>query len=152
YDIVLIDGSEIKTGIEAGEIHYLDIFNMFEKDDRIYFTSLYGSEIKALLTGASKFGKNGHINTAGIYWEDSGNGNIQNIKINGVNLILDRKYSVVTNESIALKKNFYELIPSTTQFYRGKYPIFMVVADYIRELKVLDKSYILEKRHVKKGE
>lgn len=152
YDIVLIDGSEIKTGIEAGEIYYLDIFNMFEKDDRIYFTSLYGSEIKTLLTGASKFGKNGHINTAGIYWEDSGNGNIQNIKINGVNLILDRKYSVVTNESIALKKNFYELIPSTTQFYRGKYPIFMIVADYIRELKVLDKSYILEKRHVKKGE
>lgn len=148
-DIVLFDSESFKTGIEAGEVYFKDIFNMFDKEDKIYFTELYGTEIKALLTSASNFGDKGHINTAGLYWENNGEGKIENIKVKGQALIPNKKYSVTVNENIAKRKNFYSVIPISVQFYRTKYPVFMIVADYIESLKVLDKSYILEKRHIK---
>ncbi len=145
-NVVFFAVEDVKYGIELGDITFFDIFNMFDKNDKIYFVELYGSDIKAILANGSKYGEKGHINAAGITWTDKGDGKIANIKIEGKSIIPNKKYFVAVNELIAKRRKFYSAIPSSSQFYRTKYPVFMVVADYLKNLKILDDSYILETR------
>ncbi|MHC1747881.1 MAG: bifunctional UDP-sugar hydrolase/5'-nucleotidase [Cellulosilyticaceae bacterium] len=107
-DIALTNGGGIRASIKAGDITKKDVVTVFPFGNTIMVKEMKGSDIVAALEhGVSKYpeANGGFPHTAGITYTLDGTkepGNrVSDLKVAGEPIVLDKMYSVVTNDFTA---------------------------------------------------
>ena len=116
-------------------------------EDKIYLVYLTGKEIESILKKESAFesGSNWYLNSAGITFDKVGK-EVKNIRINGMPIDIYAKYRTAVNEYILSGKEIYSEV-TKRETENVKESGTDMVAKYMRMIKIIDGSYILEIRN-----
>ena len=145
-DIILIDAGKFKDGIKAGKIYKKDLEKISE-DFEICKVSLTGEEIIKLINWNINTAKNSilYLNTAGVTWETKNN-SVENIRVNGNTIDKFKNYSLAmplnTTNSITIEGIDFK----SKDKIIDKRKMFDFITKYLRMIKIIDSSYILEER------
>ena len=145
-DIVLIDAGKFKDGIKAGKIYKKDLEKISE-DFEICKVSLTGEEIIKLINWNINTAKNSilYLNTAGVTWETKNN-SVENIRVDGNTIDKFKNYSLAmplnTTNSITIEGIDFK----SKDKIIDKRKMFDFITKYLRMIKIIDSSYILEER------
>lgn len=145
-DIILIDAGKFKDGIKAGKIYKKDLEKISE-DFEICKVSLTGEEIIKLINWNINTAKNSilYLNTAGVTWETKNN-SVENIRVDGNTIDKFKNYSLAmplnTTNSITIEGIDFK----SKDKIIDKRKMFDFITKYLRMIKIIDSSYILEER------
>lgn len=145
-DIVILNGGAFKSSIKVGKIYREDIKKVLP-EDKISIIYLTGKEIENIIKKENSF-ENGAVwypNFAGVTFEKSGQ-EIKDIRVNGMPLDIYSKYRTAVNEFILNGKEVYADI-NKRESENVKESGTEMVERYLRMIKIVDGSYILEKRN-----
>ncbi len=145
-EIVMLNGGAFKASIKSGKIYKEDIKRVLA-EDKIYLVYLTGKEIESILKKESAFesGSNWYLNSAGITFDKVGK-EVKNIRINGMPIDIYAKYRTAVNEYILSGKEIYSEV-TKRETENVKESGTDMVAKYMRMIKIIDGSYILEIRN-----
>lgn len=116
-DVVLTNGGGIRASIEAGDITRKDVFEVLPFGNLIAVKDVPGSVIKEMLEYSSRLypeANGGFLHVAGITFAidetQEALNRVHDVKINGEKLILDKIYSLATNDFLAAGGDGYTVL------------------------------------------
>lgn len=146
-DIAITNGGGIRASIKAGNITMQDMITVFPYGNTLMVKEVTGKDIKAALEhGVSEYPneKGGFPHTAGMTftlnaYKEVGN-RISDIKIAGVPIDLDKKYTVVTNDFMAAGGDGYEMFKAYP--IKAEYNTLMdTLLDYVEKLGTVEGQF-----------
>ncbi|BDU50802.1 5'-nucleotidase C-terminal domain-containing protein [Haliovirga abyssi] len=148
-DIALQNGGGIRADINPGKISYRDVLTVLPFGNTVFKMNMTGKEVMAVLNYAAGLPETigAHLHTAGLTWTNN-KGKVENVKVNGEALELNKMYSVAANDYMANGGDGYKTLTVGQNRMDTGYVLADLVADYIKKIKLIDgDNYKLEVRN-----
>ena len=138
-EVALQNGGGIRASISEGEISYRDVLTVLPFGNTAYTVKLKGSDLKKVADYAATIpdGQGSKLHVAGMTFKVE-DGKATNIKVNGVPLVMDKTYSVVTNNYMASGGDGYEMLAGKNGYDTG-FVVADVVAEYLEHLGTIEE-------------
>ena len=138
-EVALQNGGGIRASISEGEISYRDVLTVLPFGNTAYTLKLKGSDLKKVADYAATIpdGQGSKLHVAGMTFKVE-DGKATNIKVNGVPLVMDKTYSVVTNNYMASGGDGYEMLAGKNGYDTG-FVVADVVAEYLEHLGTIEE-------------
>lgn len=138
-EVALQNGGGIRASISEGEISYRDVLTVLPFGNTAYTVKLKGSDLKKVADYAATIpdGQGSKLHVAGMTFKVE-DGKAMNIKVNGVPLVMDKTYSVVTNNYMASGGDGYEMLAGQNGYDTG-FVVADVVAEYLEHLGTIEE-------------
>ncbi|HEX9025883.1 MAG TPA: 5'-nucleotidase C-terminal domain-containing protein [Clostridium sp.] len=127
-DIAFVNGGNIRTTIEAGEITKGQLAEVFPFGNTIKVIKLTGKDVKKALevsVGAYPEAQGGFLQVSGIKFSfdaSKENGNrVSELKVNGKDIDLTKQYTVAINDFLAVGGDGYEMLKTKVIAEFGTY-------------------------------
>lgn len=145
-EVVMLNGGLFKAGIKAGKIYKSDIENVVGKEKILQFTMSGEELLKTAQWDCSRGAENSmYLNSAGLTWKNR-NGIAEDVRVDGKTVDKYRVYRVAIGSSTAdLKLEFFN--KGQNEIKENKRTLAEITEKYMRMIKIIDLSYILEKRN-----
>jgi 5'-nucleotidase/UDP-sugar diphosphatase len=140
-DIALINSGSIRASIDSGDITVEEILTVLPFGGNLVTMKLKGSDILEILVRNAGLepGSGGFLQVSGIRFEINKNA-IASLGIGGEPIILDKYYSVATNDFLAAGGDGYETFKNGKNYLNTGLVFSDILIDYIKSQKEIDKK------------
>lgn len=145
-DAVIYNGGNLNGKIAVGPIRYENIKDIID-DEKLYLFRVWGETLEEIFKHASElpYAHREYPNVAGLTWDTTMDE--IHLEIAGEAIDKFKKYSVVVNEYIKDGNGIYYPFKDL-KAYELRHPASIIMAEYLRKIDIVDKSYLVEKRHI----
>ncbi len=146
-EVVLMPGLAFTGVIEIGQIKYKDIKRVI-KEEELFITRIRGDKLVELVENFLLLPSNHRefLHSAGLAFKRDKNRKLIEVKVEGSLIDERRDYTVVIPKYIKEGKGIYFTFINENA-YKLPYSTSILVSNYLNEIKSINDSYILEKRH-----
>lgn len=144
---VIMPADVFKGSIEIGQVTYKDLKGLI-KDEELYMMTVSGEKLIGLVERFLTLPPRHRdfMHTAGLTFERDDEGDLALVKVEGSIVDPTREYTLVVPAYVKDGNGiYYDFADEKT--YKIPYKTSIILANYVKELNMLDNSYKLEKRH-----
>ncbi len=133
--VAIQNGGGIRSSIPKGRVTYRDIRKAFPFQNTIVVVQLKGEELLEVINRAASLSRpaGGFLQVSGISFAIEKD-HVKNVKVNGEPLVLEKVYSVATNDFVAGGGDGYEVLKNKPRVDTG-YLLFGALKDYFEKQK-----------------